>query len=498
MGILPPEVALFEPTPQDIHRGGEPGPPTKSTRCIILNTPLTEAEISALKSFHEAFENVVPGLGKAKGEIPRYISTHALRILNQAKYNTAKALEIMQVHLEMRVKKMPILEGEILGYLKSGMMYVHGRDKKCRPCVIWRLEKMMGLEPMKAARLVLFVLEYVVRYALVPGRVENWVLIVDLQGAGLQHVNNNNRQLAMHVTSLLVDVYCGRNFCTKVLYTPWMVRTVVNSLIPADKRDKVYLVPDKDIKSHLLTLFEPHQLEQKYGGTATDVTDETCYPFRFFPNATGATANWPKPDIPLHHLVDRTFHEGLLWDESTPAAKRAWVASAQGHPLTTISAEYLATKTKQTERPCTTLEQWYDILDVREKAHGFGPWNSGRIRVDDQELESSYCDSDGDEHVIQTPIFTMGGSKQPCSQNESVGINVGTAVVDEHNPQLDRNGETYANTSKDLDNGLQEDNAGQADRWYAEVVFDGQPVQPPAFDERSRDNRLCCSCVFNT
>ena len=35
------------------------------------------------------------------------------------------------------------------------------------------------------SRMILFILEYAVRYLLVPGRVENWVLLVDLTGCGL-------------------------------------------------------------------------------------------------------------------------------------------------------------------------------------------------------------------------------------------------------------------------------------------------------------------------
>ena len=34
-------------------------------------------------------------------------------------------------------------------------------------------------------RMILFILEYAVRYLLVPGRVENWVLLIDLTGCGL-------------------------------------------------------------------------------------------------------------------------------------------------------------------------------------------------------------------------------------------------------------------------------------------------------------------------
>ena len=39
--------------------------------------------------------------------------------------------------------------------------------------------------------MILFILEYAVRYLLVPGRVENWVLLVDLTGCGLSMASSS-------------------------------------------------------------------------------------------------------------------------------------------------------------------------------------------------------------------------------------------------------------------------------------------------------------------
>jgi len=307
--------------------------------------------------------------------------------------NVEKALEIMQVHLDMRVKKMPIHEDEIIDSVKSGVMYLHGRDKKCRPCLVWRMEKMNGLNSDKVVQLVLFVLEFAIRYTMVPGRVENWVLIVDLQGVGLQHVNASNKVIAKHVTSLLSDVYCGRNFCTVILHTPWLVRTIVNSLIPADKKDKVYLLGDKEIESTLLGMFEPNQLEERYGGTAPSVSDETCYPFRFFPNATGLTKDWATPETPLHELVEHEFHAGNLWDESSENATHGWVGQAHKHCLTTASSKYIETKINGGIPACISMEQWYQVLQKNM---------NDRVRM--SSIRTTLLGAEEDEFIIQTNI----------------------------------------------------------------------------------------------
>merc|ERR1712228_800935 len=122
------------------------------------------------------------------------------------------------------------------------------------------------------------------------GRVENWILIVDLEGGGISASNTTNRKIAQNIAVLLESVYCGRNFATKIMQMPWAIRTIANGFIPADKKDKVQFVGNSEMKTVMLALFEPHQLEERYGGTATNMAPNETYPFRFFPNATGKNA----------------------------------------------------------------------------------------------------------------------------------------------------------------------------------------------------------------
>ena len=47
--------------------------------------------------------------------------------------------------LRMRVQKMPVREEAVLKDLQTAIMYWHGRDRSCRPVLVWRMEKVYAL-----------------------------------------------------------------------------------------------------------------------------------------------------------------------------------------------------------------------------------------------------------------------------------------------------------------------------------------------------------------
>ena len=69
--------------------------------------------------------------------------------------------------------------------------------------------------PLETLHAVLFVLEYAVRYLLVPGRVENWILIVDLSGVGLG-CTPLLLSYAAHATAVIY--ICTRYLCARHRY----------------------------------------------------------------------------------------------------------------------------------------------------------------------------------------------------------------------------------------------------------------------------------------
>jgi len=366
--LLPPEVVLFEPSVEDLGRPaqaeGEAG-----KRMIFKNTRLTKRELDGLKTLHEELAAEAKLTKEGDDGFPLYVGLHALRILQQAKFDTKKALAIILTHLNMRVKAFPLKDESLAEDLRKGLMYWHGRDRNGRPCLVWSMARLVqptGSEFSKdtAIKLVLFVLEYAVRYLMAPGRVENWILIVDLENVGLGHSSSANREIAKNISILLEQVYCGRNFQTKILSLPWVVKSIVNGFIPADKKEKVQFVGASELESVMGKLFEPHQLEKKYGGTSPNVLPEETYPFKFFPNCTGKAADGD--DKSLHMFTDRAFHEGYLWDESTEVAKEKWVPKVQSQSLTSAACEDLESLGIQNAKACKDIKSWLERVNPEE------------------------------------------------------------------------------------------------------------------------------------
>ena len=66
--------------------------------------------------------------------------------------------------------------------LKSGFLYVCGRDHKHRPVLILNVRQLVdhNYATEVIAATTAFFCDFVVKKLLIPGRVENWIMIIDL------------------------------------------------------------------------------------------------------------------------------------------------------------------------------------------------------------------------------------------------------------------------------------------------------------------------------
>lgn len=242
-------------------------------------------------------------------------------------------------------------------------------------------------------RVVLFALEYALRYAMAPGRVENWVVLLDL--ANILEVVS-----PLHVGSListahalgtaLEKVYCGRMTWMRIINVPSLIGRAVNSCIPTEKKEKISC--PQDVAAELARHFEPNQLEERYGGTAPNLDPAQTYPFRFFPNCRGkveagattstsasqegslcrSNSSLRDPEVfSLHESTSRAFHEGFLWDASSEAARARWLVVSQQLSLTPEAAGWLSKQLYegQVVDPCRDLETWLELTNPVARHH---------------------------------------------------------------------------------------------------------------------------------
>mmetsp|Transcript_98345 Transcript_98345/g.249622 ORF Transcript_98345/g.249622 Transcript_98345/m.249622 type:complete len:797 (+) Transcript_98345:96-2486(+) len=376
--LLPAEVALFEPTNAEIFHAGS------GARQIFLNTKLKDEETAKLKEFRQYLvEKKVVENGDV---LPRYFESAALRIVHTSKGKLDKAVDLVKASQKERVRRLPIAETDVLDDLKGGFMYWHGRDKQCRPLLIIRLERIgaMAKDKERAVKAVLYSLEYALRYVLVPGRVENWVVLIDLENV-LSVINplsiGGMVGVASAIATALEKVYCGRMVWVKIINMPSnMLARAINGVIPAEKKDKVGF--PTDVKKEIAPFFEPNQLEERYGGSAANTKPGDTYPYRFFPQCRGKASTdkgeeeqqqsglcrtyseWKETeDLSLHESTTLAFHEGALWDESSEIAKVRWLANAKAASLTSESAQAISKLAGTTVEPCQTVERFLELTN---------------------------------------------------------------------------------------------------------------------------------------
>jgi len=214
---------------------------------------------------------------------------------------------------------------------------------------------------------------------LVPGRVENWVVIIDLANV-LRTISPLNigsmASTAAAIGTALEKVYCGRMVWLKIVNMPGGLARIVNGLIPAEKKDKVSF--PSDAAAELLQLMEPHQLERRYGGTAPDLAPDETYPFNFFKNPRGeavlskehpvglsSSPDSEPEDFSMHESARLAFHEGLLWDDSSAEARARWLELSKALSLTPDSADALSKLIGGSEdvQPCRDVEHWLQIVN---------------------------------------------------------------------------------------------------------------------------------------
>lgn len=373
--LLPEEVVLFEPSEEEIF--AEPQA-RHGSRLIFLNTPLSQSEVESLAALRKEWMR----RGEGRDELPEFIRLSALRIMQHKRFDVSRALDLVQTCLEERVRRLPLREEDLISDLSCGAMYWHGRDRKCRPCLVVRIERFAELikEKERCVRMTIFVLEYAIRYAMVPGRVENWVVLVDLENASdiVSFYQLPSMCLtAKALSQTLESVYCCRMVWVKLLNLPTILSRLVQSAIPAEKKKKVCVIEDP--KKELLKYFEPSQLEVRYGGIRRNLKGHETYPFRFYPGCRGAMTARPLTcesgrstasstsgstvdtetevtGTTLHHLTGRKFHEGHLWDTS---ATYRWIEEASESSLPPQAAKALSTL-GHSVTPCRSLDQWKD------------------------------------------------------------------------------------------------------------------------------------------
>jgi hypothetical protein len=208
---------------------------------------------------------------------PTYDRSDLLRFLYGCGFVTKKSYNAFIKHLKWREAFLPpdyrLLIGRLRGLLSEGVFYIHGRDSRYRPLIVLNIAK-VNLKQHSVddyINLLCFILTYIMDVMLVPGQVENWVVISDLAHKGVFGLPTG---AIKRILTVLLENFRCRLALNYILNAPssmtfmWMIAKAVLDARTLAKCN----VLGTSYSDRMLSHFAHHQIEQKYGGTAPNLT----------------------------------------------------------------------------------------------------------------------------------------------------------------------------------------------------------------------------------
>lgn len=242
-------------------------------RYIFYNTEFTQYELTQLSEFKQYLEST-------KTSIPDEIRLEeVLRAIIGCKFNFKKSLEAINSAIRWKLLNMPqgidslYTKAEIL--LNSGSIYIHGRDHRYRPLIILNAGK-LDLDKYTSedyCNLLCFTLEYCIRELMVPGHIENWIIITDLNQQSLGSLPISELKT---IIKTLQDNFRCRMIVNYIVNAPRSLRfiwTVIKGFIETHTVNKIRILREGK-PAEMNQNFAPHQYEDKYGGTSPNLTTQ--------------------------------------------------------------------------------------------------------------------------------------------------------------------------------------------------------------------------------
>lgn len=307
---LPAEALVFDPSDECVISRFKNGDQERKIHC---NIRLSDVEIDRLQGMR--------GEARAQGvDFFPSVTSMATRFLSRARMDAKKAVHLMRETQDWRAsffKNGPIEEKEVKDDMKHGICYFCGRDHALRPVIVirparippaWYKEKRID----KFIRLLIFSMEYFLRYMVVPGRVENLSVIVDMKGLGISQVPLG---ALGDVYKVMSHHYIGRVFKFYVCNVSTTLSTIggmARSFLTDRQKQKLNMLDDvKELQKE----FALTQLEQDLGGNRSSLKQFYPFPMRpgpFTPGYSGQVEDGAVPNV--HEVLSQAGAMGRLWD----------------------------------------------------------------------------------------------------------------------------------------------------------------------------------------
>eukprot|EP00443_Scrippsiella_acuminata_P048633 CAMPEP_0115189032 /NCGR_PEP_ID=MMETSP0270-20121206/11312_1 /TAXON_ID=71861 /ORGANISM="Scrippsiella trochoidea, Strain CCMP3099" /LENGTH=595 /DNA_ID=CAMNT_0002602223 /DNA_START=99 /DNA_END=1887 /DNA_ORIENTATION=- len=331
---FPEELLTYEPCPEAVRATFKNGDTERTVHCHVEFTAEERQKLEVMRA----------GAKEDSKEFLPSVATAASRFLARARGDPKRALREMCATQEWRLNYFrdgPLRDATLEEDLSLGIVYFTGRDRWMRPALVvrparipamWQKDKRMATD--KLVRLLVFCMEYMMTYMLLPGRVEGGVVLVDMSGLTSTQVPFGPLK---SIITVMANHYVNRIFRFYMFNLPTalsMTAQMGMRFLTDRQRQKVHIVKDfREMQQE----FALHQLEEDFGGSRPNAEQFFPFPLPAGPFTAGASEGARADAIPAVYLaLTATCLQGRPWD---PALSREENRRLQ---YTSIAADMLA------------------------------------------------------------------------------------------------------------------------------------------------------------
>ena len=277
---LSEECYLFFPKGDDIRIG-------KGAKCARFifdgTTEFDEFENNHIKNFKEFIKQSVanesPDLYK---KIQLLTDSHLLRFILATGCDYKETHGALEGNIKFMEKAKSVqLDDEILSFLKSGQIYMFGRDRNFRPIVVFNVTKFNiedgEFDAEKQVRVFTCFFEYLVNNLLLPGQIENWITIIDLKDISIWNIPYKKLGNLMKFAQ---SSYRSRLFRCYILNAPYSVSipwSFAKKTMAAVSIAKVS-IQRSNCCDKMWEHISKSQIEEKFGGTHPNIEPSELWP----------------------------------------------------------------------------------------------------------------------------------------------------------------------------------------------------------------------------
>ena len=242
--------------------------PKKNYRYIFNGQQKTEYEQRKLNEYNE-YE-----LKQGKLNYPNnWLETDTMRLLQACEYDLEKTYKKIIDTINFMNSHRTSINNNIINLLNSGFVYVYGRDHHFRPIIIISIMDYAKLAEKNEYSFqdindsIIYLMNYIIKYLLIPGQIENWVTIINFKGAGISDMSDFKK------LSNILNSYRGRVFRNIIInvsgFLKMAVKTAVN-LFGSNSARKLRILGSDEL-SKMQDIISPNNIQKKFGGLAPDI-----------------------------------------------------------------------------------------------------------------------------------------------------------------------------------------------------------------------------------